>query len=356
MYSKNKSPLEGGQIFAVSSKRIMGMLALLTLLITTGQANAQAIDSLRVNEYLVLLNASGDTLMVCDSDGCEISSLTFSPDLAAAIDTVNASYIQVSPASDTVFVTSATGIKLRSSNASTMEINRKGPVDDDDTIGIIAFRREENFSVMSRILVAMQDSTAGAEEDGKIEFAVRRNGLLTTFLTIDSTGVSANKLKADTLKAPWIIDLDAIAWFPPSDSGAVIDTLENLFEVLNFYHNTDSTVASCTVQMPDADRFTSLDSVHVWVIAPNADGDSCSFGMRYRSIPLGGAANLAFSAAGRDTIDLGGSDNAFRRLTITGFTGIDAGEILDMVLFLDNTIANQVQAPVALKKVRIFGQ
>lgn len=141
---------------------------------------------------------------------------------------------------------------------------------------------------------------------------------------------------------------DAIAWFPPADSGAVVDTLGNKLEVLNFYHNTDSTTAILSWHITET-SFTSLDSVQIWILTPNGAGDSTSFGINYRAVTIDEPYNVALTEAGRDTIDLGVTANVYKKLVITGFSGLAVGDVVDFELFMDNTISDQVQAAVPFR-------
>lgn len=168
----------------------------------------------------------------------------------------------------------------------------------------------------------------------------------------DHDGTDATISFSGYVQRQEITSFDAIAWFPPADSGAVLDTLANQLEVLDFYHNTDSTHAVLTWQVPS--YFNSIDSAEVWVITPNGAGDSTAWALSYKALTEDEPYTASYTVAGRDTIDLGVTSNVYKKLTITGFSGIVGGDIVDFLLLMDNTISNQVQAAVHLRSVRFF--
>jgi len=151
-----------------------------------------------------------------------------------------------------------------------------------------------------------------------------------------------------------VTDWDAIAWFPPSDSGAVLDTLDNVIEVLGFYHNTDSVYAVNTWQAPP--YFTAIDSIWVTVEAPNTSGDSAAYALAKRQPAEGEAANGSFAIIDTVIRDLGTTSRALRTFRFTsGFSGIAANDIVDFKLWRVNSgVSNNVAAVVNLRRTRIF--
>lgn len=147
-------------------------------------------------------------------------------------------------------------------------------------------------------------------------------------------------------------DWDAIAWHPLSDSGAVLDTLDNIIEVLGFYHNTDSVYVTNTLRIPP--YVSNIDSMQIVVEAPNTSGDSVAYKLEIRAVALGEAANGSFTTVDIDTVDLGTTSRALKAITLTGFSGISANDLVDFKLSRVKGIANDVQAVVNMRETRIF--
>jgi hypothetical protein len=145
---------------------------------------------------------------------------------------------------------------------------------------------------------------------------------------------------------------DVIAWFPPADSGAVLDTLDNRKEVLQFYNNTDSVYAFNTWLAPP--NFNAIDSVEVIVEAVDTDGDSASYVLKGVGIAVGESGSTAFAVTARDTVDLGTSARVRKRFLFTGITGISANDEVFFELSRDNTISQNAADPIPVVYSRIF--
>lgn len=150
-----------------------------------------------------------------------------------------------------------------------------------------------------------------------------------------------------------VTNFDIIAWFPPADSGAVLDTLNARKEVLGFYHNTDSVYATNSWSVEET--FREIDSLVVDVEAPNTSGDSVAFVIKWIGIAEGELGGAALANTMRDTIDLGTASRAVKRLVFSStFSGISAGDELMLELSRDTTIAQNVAAVVNVRRVRIY--
>lgn len=174
-------------------------------------------------------------------------------------------------------------------------------------------------------------------------------------LAIGKTSISSSAtLDVDGyVKRYDVVDWDAIAWFPPADSGAVTDTTSNSWEELDFYSTTDSTVATNTWHTPST--FSSLDSMKIYFGSPTSESpDSTCWGVRIRATAVGETRAVSMTEVGRDTVEVVNTVSAVNEATITGFSGISANDIVDFELFFDNTIANVVNGPTPLYRTRIY--
>lgn len=173
------------------------------------------------------------------------------------------------------------------------------------------------------------------------------------------TTVSARASEDDLRVKGWVYSRDftpwdIIAWFPPADSGAVLDTLDNRKEVLGFYHNTDSVYATSSWSVPP--KFTGVDSVVVDVESPNNLDDGGSFVLKWVGIAEGELGSAALANTLRDTVALGSTTRAVVRVVFSGFSGISAEDEVMFELSRDNTISGNAANVINVRRTRIYWQ
>ena len=150
-----------------------------------------------------------------------------------------------------------------------------------------------------------------------------------------------------------VTNWDAMSFFSPADSGAVRDSLSSVFEVYAYYNSGDSTRLLNTWQPPP--YFTQVDSFELFIETNNTNGDSACFEVFVRTKAVA-EGSVSWVYVGADTIDLGGGAGVSRRLNITGFSGIDANDIVDFLVRRDNTISQNDADVVYLRRTRIHWQ
>lgn len=146
--------------------------------------------------------------------------------------------------------------------------------------------------------------------------------------------------------------LDAIAFFPQLTNGAGLDTLNSREEVYDF---DSATSESLYVKWHAPKWFTSLDSVKLRVSSGSSDGDSVAFALQGIGIADGEAIGGAVGNATADTLDLGGSANLIKVLTITGtFPTIAAEDVVTWLLRRDISISNDEAGDVSLHSMLLY--
>lgn len=151
-------------------------------------------------------------------------------------------------------------------------------------------------------------------------------------------------------------DWDAIAWFSPADSGAVLDTTNNVLEVLDFYDSTDSTYAYNTWQLPP--WFNAIDSFKIYIEAPTSNGDSSAWILSERHYAdtesRSGATWTVVDTAYIDHSNASANDILSAAWT-SGFSGMAADDIMDFRLRRENTVLTTNEAAaIPLRRTRIY--
>lgn len=161
------------------------------------------------------------------------------------------------------------------------------------------------------------------------------------------------------LKRRDVMNWDNIALYPPADSGAVLDTLDNVIEVLSFYHNTDSVNAYGTFQLNPWE--SQVDSFHLYFHVPESfiANDSVSFALLYRVIAEGVQYNQAFTVLDTSHYKLGASATLkdFVHLSfLSGIVGEAANNLVDIRLQRINSFVNNAPSKVSIRRLRVFKQ
>ena len=159
------------------------------------------------------------------------------------------------------------------------------------------------------------------------------------------------RLTSKSLARPEEGSHDAIAWYPPIVDGAILTVLSGRKEGYLFGTSDDSVLVNSWYP---PSWFSSLDSIEVFVEAPNTSGDSVCYRIKTIGIAVGEVGGTAYAQTLQDTIDLGTTNRARIKLLFSGFTGISASDEVMLELSRNNTIANNVADSVFVRSSTIY--
>lgn len=150
-----------------------------------------------------------------------------------------------------------------------------------------------------------------------------------------------------------IIELRAEEWIGTSANGAQVDTVSDLAVML--FDTATAETLSTSIFLPD--WFSSIDSLVIEIGANSTAGDSASFGVQWLGRAFNESLTTAYSAALRDTVDLGTTANAMKRMLISGsFTNLAAKDRVKLKVFRDTSIANDEAGDVYFIAMRVYGK
>ncbi len=158
------------------------------------------------------------------------------------------------------------------------------------------------------------------------------------------------RLTTSFLSRPEEQSHDVIAWYPPIADGAILVVLSGRKEGYLFGASDDSVLVNSWYAPL---WFSSLDTFEVYVEAPNTAGDSVCYRIKTIGLAEGEVGGTAYAQTIQDTIDLGTTNRAIRKLVFTGFTGISKLDEVMLELSRNNTIANNVADSVLVRRTRI---
>jgi len=148
---------------------------------------------------------------------------------------------------------------------------------------------------------------------------------------------------------PRRLDFDIIAWYAPTTMGATLTTIGTYEEVYAF-SNSDTLFHKFRLHS----SYSVIDSVEFFVHPQNADGDSVAFTVLF-SGKAEGESWGAWNTAGADTIDLGTTQSARKRMIFVPSVGtLSASDIVRWALIRDGSITNNASGDVNVEDTYFY--